>query len=231
MSSICIAGLSGTGKSTSFGNFPDLGIKGLNPEETFVINVAGKDLPFRGWKKTYTGKSETNKGNYFESSEAAKITAIIEGVSKSRPDIKNIIIDDAQYIMGFEFMKRAKETGYGKFSDIGVNISKVIEAARGSRSDLKVFFMWHPDKATDGTFKLKTVGKMVDDYLNLEGLFTVILYSRVEKDLDNKVSYQFVTNNDGYHPGKSPFGLFSEMYIKNDLGFVSEMIDKYNSGE
>jgi hypothetical protein len=231
MSSICIAGASGSGKSTSYGNFPTLGIKGLNPEETFIINVSGKDLPFRGWKKLYTGKSTTSKGNYFESADAGQITQIIEGISKSRPDIKNIIVDDAQYIMAFEFMRRAKETGYGKFADIGVNISKVVEAARTSRKDLKVFFMWHPEKMPDGNMKMKTVGTMVDNYLTLEGLFTVILYTKVERDLDDTVKYLFITNNDGHAPAKSPIGMFEEMYMPNDLGVVSDIIDKYNEGE
>ena len=230
MSSIAIVGKSGTGKSTSFGQFPDLGIKGLNPKETVVINVSGKDLPFRGWKKLYTGQISAG-GNYFESSDALQISKAIEYVSNSRSDVKNIVIDDAQYIMAFEFMRRAKESGYGKFVDIGVNLGKVVEAARITRKDLKVYFLWHPEQDRDTGYKMKTVGKMVDDYLTLEGLFTVVLYTRVTKGNDNKVLYQFVTNNDGEFPGKSPIGLFKDLYIPNDLGVVSETIDKYNEGE
>lgn len=77
---------------------------------------------------------------------------------------------------------------------------------------------------------MKTVGKMINDYLTLEGLFTVILYSRVTND-NNKIQYQFITNNDGQYPGKSPYGMFKELYIKNDLGYVSEKIDEYNGDE
>lgn len=72
---------------------------------------------------------------------------------------------------------------------------------------------------------------MVDDYLTLEGLFSVVLYTRVEKGADNKMKYSFVTNNDGTSPAKSPLGMFSSLTIPNDLGFVSQSIDKYNSGE
>lgn len=93
MSSIAIVGKSGTGKSTSYGNFPDLNIEGLNPKETVVINVSGKDLPFRGWMKKYTGKISEG-GNYFESSDAVKIANAIDHISNKRPDIKNIVIDD-----------------------------------------------------------------------------------------------------------------------------------------
>ena len=157
MSCIAIVGKSGTGKSTSFGQFPELGIKGLDPKETAVINVSGKDLPFRGWKKLYAGKF-TDGGNYFESSNAAQIAKAVEYISSSRPDIKNIVIDDAQYIMAFEFMQRAKESGYGKFADIGVNLGKVITASKNSRNTLKVYFLWHPEQDRDTGYKMKTVG-------------------------------------------------------------------------
>ena len=230
MPSIAIVGKSGEGKSTSYGQIPELGIEGLSPKETFVINVGGKDLPFRGWKNLYKGDNPEN-GNYFPTSEADKIAKAISYISASRPEIKNIVIDDAQFIMGFEFMRRAKETGYGKFADIGVNIAKVVEASRIARPELKVYFLWHPERDSAGALKMKTVGKMVDDHLSLEGLFTVVLYTKVERGADNKVKYQFVTNNDGEFPAKSPFGMFDSLYISNDLGKVSAQIDKYNLGE
>lgn len=227
MSSIAIVGKSGTGKSTSYGNFPELGIKGLNNKETVIVNVSGKDLPFRGWKRLYTGKI-TEGGNYYESSDAEKISKLIIHISDKRTDIKNIVIDDAQYVAAFEFMRRAKEVGYSKYADIGVNLGKVVEAARTTRKDLKVYFLWHPENDRENGYKMKTVGNMVDNYLTLEGLFTVILYTKVSKGNDNKIKYEFVTNHDGEFPAKSPIGLFSELYIPNDLGTVSNLIDSYN---
>lgn len=229
MASIAIVGKSGTGKSTSYGQFPELGIKGLNPKETVIINVAGKDLPFRGWKKLYSGKI-TEGGNYFESSDSAQIAGAITYINTSRTEVKNVIIDDGQYTMAFEFMRRAKESGYGKFADIGVNMGKIVEVARNTRKDLKVYFLWHPEQDKDTGYKMKSVGKMVDDYLTMEGLFTVVLYAKVSRGADNKIAYQFVTNNDGEFPAKSPIGLFTDLYIQNDLGLVSETIDKYNEG-
>lgn len=229
MASIAIVGKSGTGKSTSYGQFPELGIKGLNPKETVIINVAGKDLPFRGWKKLYSGKI-TEGGNYFESSDSAQIAGAITYINTSRTEVKNVIIDDGQYTMAFEFMRRAKESGYGKFADIGVNMGKIVEVARNTRKDLKVYFLWHPEQDKDTGYKMKSVGKMVDDYLTMEGLFTVVLYAKVSRGADNKIAYQFVTNNDGEFPAKSPIGLFNDLYIQNDLGLVSETIDKYNEG-
>ena len=230
MASIAIVGKSGTGKTTSVTQTPELKIKGLDPKETVMINVAGKDLPMRGWKKLYTGKL-SEKGNYLATSDAVVIAKSIDYVSKERPDIKNIVVDDAQFIMSFEFMRRAKESGYGKFADIGVNIAKVVNAAKESRDDLKVYFLWHPEEDKETGFKMKTVGKMIDDYLTLEGLFTVILYTQVSKGVDNTIKYEFVTNNDGKFPAKSPFGMFTDINIPNDLGLVSETIDKYNLGD
>lgn len=128
-------------------------------------------------------------------------------------------------------MKRAKENGYNKFTDIGVNTNKIVESARNTRQDLKVYFMWHPEETKAGGLKMKTIGAMIDSYLTLEGLFSVILYTNVSKGADNKIKYEFVTNNDGTKPAKSPVGMFTELYIPNDLGFVAEQIDKYNSGE
>lgn len=157
MASIAIVGNSGEGKSTSIGQIPEISSIGLNPKETVVINVAGKDLPFRGWKTAYKG-SVKEGGNYLQSSDPEHISQCIKYVSENRPDIKNIVVDDAQYIMAFEFMRRAKESGYAKFSDIGVNIAKVVEAARVSRGDLKVYFLWHPEKDSTGNQKMKTVG-------------------------------------------------------------------------
>lgn len=230
MASIAIVGKSGTGKSTSYGNFPELDIKGLDSKETVIINVASKDLPFKGWKKLYKDKINED-GNYLETSNADIIQKAINYISINRQDIKNIVIDDSQFIMAFEFMRRAKEAGYGKFADIGVNIAKVIEAARNSRNNLKVYFLWHPEEDKENGYKMKTVGKMTTDYLTLEGLFTVVLYSKVSKTNENKMLYQFVTNYDGEFPAKSPIGMFKELYIPNDLGYVSETIDKYNEGE
>lgn len=141
-----------------------------------------------------------------------------------------MVLDDGQFIMAFEFMAKAKQTGYGKFADIGVNMAKVIEAARNTRKDLKVYFLWHPENDRETGYKMKTVGAMLDNYLTLEGLFTVLLYSRVSKGADNKLKYEFVTNHDGEYPAKSPIGLFNELYIPNDLGLVSKAIDEYNEG-
>jgi hypothetical protein len=132
--------------------------------------------------------------------------------------------------MAFEFMSKARQTGYNKFAEIGVNMSKVVDAARSTREGLKVYFLWHPENDKETSYKMKTVGQMLDNYLTLEGLFTVILYTRVSKDSNSKPKYEFVTNHDGEFPAKSPVGMFDDLYIPNDLGLVAEKIDEYNEG-
>lgn len=230
MASIAIVGKSGSGKSTSYGEIPEIGIKGLNPKETAVCNVSGKDLPFRGWQKSYSGKLSEG-GNYLETSDANAIADSIKYISEKRTEIKNYVIDDAQYAMAFEFLRRAKDTGFSKFSEIGASTAKMMMAAKDSRRDLKVYFLWHPDEDKELGYKMKTVGKMIDDYLVLEGLFGTILYTNTSKGADNKIKYEFVTNYDGKYPAKSPVGMFKDLYIPNDLAIVSELIDNYNLGK
>jgi hypothetical protein len=228
---IGIVGDSGTGKSTSIGKSDELGIEGLDPATTAILNVVGKNLPFRGGNKLYPrDKKISEGGNYFESSIAGEIADAITLISTKRPDIKVIVIDDGQYIMAYQFMSKALEEGYKKFAVIGADFSKVIKTATNARKDLKVFFLWHPEKSDTGVPKMKTVGKMVDDYLTLEGLFSVILYTKVIKK-GNDISYTFVTNRDGSLPAKSPRGMFPTLEIPNDLGKVVKAIDAYNDGE
>jgi hypothetical protein len=126
-------------------------------------------------------------------------------------------------------MNRAQENGYMKFADFGVHLTSIFTTVRNVRADLNVFFLWHPDES-DTNMKMKTVGKMIDDYICLEGLFTIILYTKVEKN-DSKIQYLFVTNNDGVYPSKSPVGMFEELYMKNDLGEIAKLIQKYDQGE
>ena len=225
MSAICIAGESGTGKSTSIGKNEEAGIKGLDPKKTVYINIANKDLPFRGWKKQYSGKL-TEGGNYLESSNADRIAKAINYITQKRDDIENIVVDDVQYIMAFEFMSRAKEKSYDKFTDLGVNMSHVINAAKESNKN--VFLMWHPEFEENGVYDLKTAGKMVKQYFNPKGLFTILLFSTVFKEND-EIKYRFVTNNNNEYPAKSPLGMF-DLYIPNDLGYVVDKIKEYNEG-
>lgn len=207
---ILIIGESGTGKSTSLRN--------LKPEETFLINVLDKPLPFRGYKKMYQSKEG---GNYATTDNAAKIIKIIEAVSK-REGVKSIVIDDFQYIMANEFMKRASETGYGKFTEIAQNAWKVINAANAVSNDIDIFFLSHSHSKDGGTIKCKTIGKMLEEKISLEGMFTIVLHALI---IDGQ--YKFLTQNHNNHLAKSPMGMFDRLLIDNDLQEIKKTIHEY----
>lgn len=154
--SVLIIAESGSGKSTS--------IETLNPAETFIINVANKPLPFKGWKSKYKQWSkDTPAGNLYAKPEADSIVACMRYVSEKRPEIKTIVIDDFQYMSGFEYMEKALEKGYDKFTKMASNLSKVATLPKDLRDDLTVFFLTHAEESTDieGNRKLKakTIGK------------------------------------------------------------------------
>lgn len=198
MAILCMLyGQSGTGKSTSLRNF--------KVDELAVINVSGKPLPFRTKLKTY------NTDNYQKIMNAMKQT-----------ERKSIVIDDATYLMVNEFMRTAKQTGYQKYTDMACSFNNLIDFAAGLPDDVIVYFMGHSDQADDGREHFKTIGKMLDNYVTLEGKFTIVLKTVVQ---DGK--YMFSTQNNGQDTVKSPMGLFNENLIDNDLKFVDNAIREY----
>ena len=222
--SVLIIAESGSGKSTS--------IETLNPKETFIINVANKPLPFKGWKSKYvTWSKENPTGNLYSKPEADSIVACMRYVSEKRPEIKVIVIDDFQYMSGFEYMEKALEKGYDKFTKMASNLSKVATLPKDLRDDLIVFFLTHAEESTDieGNRKLKakTIGKMIDNVLTLEGLFSIVLFGKVKKTKDTGVKYVFETQNNGENTCKSPKGMFTTFEIANDLNLVKTAIAEY----
>ena len=194
---VMIYGQSGTGKSTSLRNFKN--------EDVAVVNVSGKPLPFRGDIKPY------NSDNY------AKIMAAIKGTER-----KSIVIDDATYLMVNEFMRTAKQTGYQKYTDMAVSFNQLIEFAASLPDNKIVYFMGHSDQADDGREHFKTIGKMLDNYVTVEGRFTIVLKTVVQ---DGK--YMFSTQNNGQDTVKSPMDMFDAALIDNDLKAVDDAIREY----
>ena len=221
--SVLIIADSGTGKSTSMRN--------LDPKETFIINIANKPLPFKGWKKNYTNISKDNpKGNMTSASSAAGIIKAIQHVNDKMPHVTNLIIDDWQYMSSFEYFDRASEKGYDKFTQIAASLAQVAKMPKDLRDDLYVFFLTHSEESTDinghRKVKAKTIGKMIDNTLTLEGLFSIVLFGRVKKTEDS-LEYGFDTVNNGENTCKSPMDMFKESFIPNDLQFVKDCIKDY----
>ena len=224
---IGIGGNSGSGKTTS--------VKDLNPKETFIISVLGKPLPFKGFKKNYPKFTKTDGfyvGNFYTSSVSSNIIKVFNIIDKTRPEIKQIVIDDANYIMSCEAMDRSEEKGYEKFTQMAKHYYDLLRSALDLRDDLKVIIISHIENVGDAMyekFKLKTTGRMLDSTLNIDGLFTYLLYTEVVESGD-KIEYKFRTNTlKGTDTCKTPLGCFSDLYIDNNLQLVVDTIDKYNN--
>jgi len=224
--SVLIIADSGTGKSTS--------IRNLNPDETFIINIANKPLPFKGWKKMYTICNKENpEGNIIATSSSAGILKAMKHVNDKMPHVKHLIIDDWQYMSSFEYFERAHEKGYDKFTQIAANLASVAKAPKDLREDLIVFFLTHSEESTDinghRKVKAKTIGKMIDNTLTLEGLFSIVLFGAVRKNEDSTFAYGFETQNNGENTCKSPMGMFEEPFIPNDLQYVKDYMVAYEN--
>lgn len=194
---VMIYGQSGTGKSTSLRNF--------KPEDVCIVNVSGKPLPFKNKHKTF------NTDDYMA----------IDAAIKKAP-AKSIVIDDATYLMTGEYMRTAKVTGYQKYTDMALNYYTLVKAASALPADKIVYFMGHSDTDANGNEKFKTIGKMLDEKVTLEGMFTIVLKTVVT---DGK--YQFSTRNSGQDTVKTPLGMFNDVLIDNDLAMVDKTIREY----
>ena len=194
---VLILGESGSGKSCSLRNF--------EPEEVSIFNVASKRLPFK--KKLPI----MNKANY------KSIEKYLE-----KPTKKTYVIDDSQYLMAFEMFDRAKETGYNKFTDIALDFRNLIQyIVSAVPDDVIVYFLHHIETTDTGKVKAKTSGKMIDNQLTLEGLFTIVLLCST----DGK-EHKFITQSDGYTTCKSPMDMFP-LEMDNDLKEVDKAIREY----
>lgn len=226
---IAIVGESGTGKSTSLRN--------LNPEETFIISTTGKPLPFRAWKKKYIPikiEGKNVSGNYYVSSKWDQILKILQIIDKMMPNIKQVIIDDFQYVLSYEFVDRATEVGYTKFSELAQHAMEILRYSEKMREDCKMIFLTHSENVGDNVnpkFVIKTVGKLLSEKVTLEGLFTYIFFTKVSEGDSGRMEYKLITNNDGTCVAKTSFGMFEDLEIDNDLNKIIEVIDDYNEGE
>lgn len=214
--SVLIIGEPGSGKSTA--------IRNLDPSETFIINIIGKPLPFRGYKKKYIPiNADATEGNYYQSDNFAKIIRLIKVINQKRQDIKNLIIDDFQYTMCNEFMQRATEGGYTKFTEIGKHAWEIVNELEFIDERFHIYILSHSEVTNEGIYKAKTIGKMLDNIVSFEGLFAIVFHSLV---IDGQ--YKFQTQYDGKYICKAPMGMFPK-YIDNDLAEINKIIDNYNN--
>lgn len=205
-----ILGKSGTGKSTSLRN--------LSPADTLLVQVIRKPLPFRSTGWSYFDKDSSPSGNIFVSERWDTIIKLLRGTKR-----KVIVVDDFQYLLANEYMRRTDEKGYDKFTDIAKHAWEVMSAASGLAPDVRVYLLSHVEEnESTGAMKMKTIGKMLDEKITPEGLVTIVLRTTVDDG-----QYKFLTRNNGMDTTKSPMGLFAEDRIDNDLAEVDAAIADY----
>lgn len=195
---VLVLGESGTGKSASMRNFKKGDIN--------IVNVARKPLPF--------------KGNFesIESDNYKDITKYLKTVKA-----KSIVIDDVQYLMANEFMRRATERGFDKFTEIAQNMWSLVQTVINDLPhDTVVYFLAHIERDANGNEKIKTIGKLLDEKITVEGMFTIVLKTNVTDG-----QFSFLTQNSGHDTVKSPIGMFPSYAIDNDLKYVDDKIRNY----
>lgn len=197
---VLILGESGSGKSASMRNF--------ETNEVGIFNVASKPLPFR------------RKLNKIDNASYALIENRL-----AKPTLKRYVIDDSQYLLCFEMFSKAKERGYDKFTDMALHFYNLIQyIIRNVPDDVIVYFLHHTE-ITDGKIKAKTIGKMLDEKLTVEGLFSIVLICTTDG-----IKHSFITQSDGHTTAKSPMEMFPQV-IDNDLKYVDTEIRKYYNME
>lgn len=195
--SVLVLGASGSGKSTSLRNF--------EPGEIAVFDVAGKPLPFR--KK-------------LDVAHRPSYGVIMKKLKENSR--RAYVIDDANYLMAFQNFELASVKGYDKFTTMAVNFEQLLEASNATDEDTVTYYLMHPEYDADGRMKPKSIGKMLDSQLCIEGMFPIVLVAQRMED-----GYRFVTQTDGNTPAKTPMGMFPETVIDNDLKMVDCAIREY----
>lgn len=195
---VLVIGETGSGKTYSLKNF--------DPSEVGIFSVEKGRLPFKGDFKVVKHATYTDIAKIF-----------------SAPKLKRYVIDDSQYLLVNELFDRAKDSGYQKYTDMALNFRNLVHAVNHNLpDDVIVYFLHHSEQDTNtGKIKAKTVGRMIDQYLTLEGVFDIVLLTAVEGN-----QHYFITQSDGYTTAKSPEGMF-DLKIPNDLAFVDKTIREF----
>lgn len=237
MSRILVLAKSGFGKTFSMGQIPELNHIGLDPKETYVISVTSKPLTFPKSRELYkvAEKGKVATGNRYISNNPEEIATLLEQLLKS--PYKNIVVDDFNYLMQDYYMDNALKGGWDTPKKIGYFMGKIFSAIeKYGDGDKNIIILAHGEEIPqqDGRIylKMKTTGKMVDEYVTPEGKFDVTLVGRSRFDAgQKKIVKEFITNEDEFTSSpKSPYGMFPDLYIPNDLGLVVAKVEEYYNG-
>lgn len=227
---IVLAGESNSGKSTS--------LRTLDPASTFIISCTNKQLQIPGFRKKYPKVSIENKklvGNWYVSNNYEKINKMLANVSATRPEVKVIVLDDINYLLSNETFENANTKGYEKFTVMAKNYYDLLTDCQFLRDDLTVVIISHTENFgtdIDPQFRLWTTGKMLTNQINLDGMFSYIIYSeRYIDDSDDEVHYRFKTRTDGNDTCRSVAGCFEDKYIEPDMKAVIDRINEFENAD
>lgn len=225
-----LCGLSNSGKSTS--------LRYLDPAETFIISCTNKQLQIPGFRKKYPKASVEDKklvGNWLVSNNYATITKVLNALSKTRPEIKVVVIDDTNYLLSNETFQNALVKGYEKFSVLAKNYYDLIQTCQELRDDITVVFISHIENIgteIDPEYRMWTTGKMLTQAINLDGLFSYTIYAeRYIDEQDDEVKYRFRTRTNGNDTCRSVEGCFAEKYIEPNMKLVIDTINAFENAD
>ena len=247
MSKILALAESGFGKTTSFIPTPRLGIKGLDPAITYIISVTSKDLPGLGTRKLYPIFTNFNLASKVTDLKPfrrlicanwdTRTDLIVHAIKllAQVPTIKNIVLDDANYIMQDYYMAKSLTTGWDAPKKIGWMMGKIFDAMEKLPQEKTFIMLAHGeeyDKA-DGRqgYRFKTTGKATQTYITPEGKFDVVIIGRSRyDDVEKKAIKEFVVEDDGTYSSAKSHGAFDTLYVPNDMGLIVEKVNAYYEG-
>ena len=241
MAKILILAPSGFGKTTSWAGREKLGIRGLDPKETYAIQCIGRGVPNPNYKLCPSNEiKDMAKGNRIQVDSVTgldrfkRVADLLDALKKS--PYKNIIIDDFNYLMQDYFMNNAMKGGWQTPKEIGFGIGLIFDAMKGYPEDKHIYVCAHYEKTNDNdgtvTYQMKTTGKMVNEYCTPQGKFDIILYGKQTYNEEEKKAIKtFVKDFDGTFPAKDSIGVLDNMpdEFPNDLFLVSEELKKWYS--
>ena len=239
MAKILILAPSGFGKTTSWAGREKLGIKGLDPKETYAIQCIGRGVPNPNYKLCPSNEiKDMAKGNRVQVDSVTgldrfkRVADLLDALKKS--PFKNIVIDDFNYLMQDYFMNNAMKGGWNTPKEIGFGIGLIFDAMKGYPEDKHIYVCAHYEKTNDNdgtvTYQMKTTGKMVNEYCTPQGKFDIILYGKQTYNEEEKKAIKtFVKDFDGTFPAKDSIGVLDDMpdEFPNDLALVSEELKKW----
>ena len=239
MAKILILAPSGFGKTTSWAGREKLGIKGLDPKETYAIQCIGRGVPNPNYKLCPSNEiKDMAKGNRVQVDSVTgldrfkRVADLLDALKKS--PFKNIVIDDFNYLMQDYFMNNAMKGGWNTPKEIGFGIGLIFDAMKGYPEDKHIYVCAHYEKANDNdgtvTYQMKTTGKMVNEYCTPQGKFDIILYGKQTYNEEEKKAIKtFVKDFDGTFPAKDSIGVLDGMpdEFPNDLALVAEELKKW----